>query len=196
MAAPAATAQAGGLIHKKMVVVGDGACGKTCLLIRIAQQKFLTDKYVPTVFENYATTQTVDGKQIELALWDTAGQEDYDHIRPLSYPNANVVLMCYSVDNIESLENVKDKWVIEVKHHAPGVPYILCGLKKDLRGNPATAAKEVSPEKGQEVADEIGAAAYVECSAKTDENVGVVLEKAIRTALAFKPKKGGKCTVL
>lgn len=54
------------LVHKKMVIVGDGACGKTCLLIMIAQGKFLTDKYVPTVFENYATVQTIDGKQVSV----------------------------------------------------------------------------------------------------------------------------------
>ena len=65
--------------------------------------------YVPTVFENYVADINVDGKQVELALWDTAGQEDYDRLRPLSYPDTDVILICYSVDRPESLDNVWDK---------------------------------------------------------------------------------------
>lgn len=51
----------------------------------------------------------VDGKQIELALWDTAGQEDYDRLRPLSYPDSHVILICFSVDSPDSLDNVQEK---------------------------------------------------------------------------------------
>jgi len=65
--------------------------------------------YVPTVFENYVADIEVDGKRVELALWDTAGQEDYDRLRPLSYPDTNVVLMCFSVDQPDSLENISEK---------------------------------------------------------------------------------------
>ena len=65
--------------------------------------------YVPTVFENYVTDIVVDGKVVELGLWDTAGQEDYDRLRPLSYPDANVILVCFSVDRPDSLLNVTEK---------------------------------------------------------------------------------------
>ena len=61
------------------------------------------------MFENYVADITVDGKHVELALWDTAGQEDYDRLRPLSYPDTHVVLICFSVDRPESLDNVWDK---------------------------------------------------------------------------------------
>ena len=150
-------------IRKKLVIVGDGACGKTCLLIVFSKDQF-PEVYVPTVFENYVADIEVDGKQVlpifpflkfcwlinivwmqmlsncqvELALWDTAGQEDYDRLRPLSYPDTDVILMCFSVDSPDSLENIPEKWTPEVKHFCPNVPIILVGNKKDLRNDPAT----------------------------------------------------------
>jgi small GTP-binding protein len=65
--------------------------------------------YIPTVFENYVTIVHYDGKDIELALWDTAGQEEYDRLRPLSYPESDVILIVFSVDFPTSLANVQDK---------------------------------------------------------------------------------------
>ncbi|KKP01226.1 rho family, other [Trichoderma harzianum] len=132
---------------KKIVVVGDGGCGKTCLLIsysqgyfpevsnppglqprpqpcrlfvlsRILHEKTDTDdrfprgqKYVPTVFENYITypTHPPTGKTVELALWDTAGQEEYDRLRPLSYPETDLIFVCFAIDCPNSLDNVMDK---------------------------------------------------------------------------------------
>lgn len=65
--------------------------------------------YVPTVFENYVADVEVDGKHVELALWDTAGQEDYDRLRPLSYPDSHVILICFAIDSPDSLDNVSEK---------------------------------------------------------------------------------------
>lgn len=95
---------------KKFVVVGDGGCGKTCLLISYSQGYF-PEKYVPTVFENYITqtTHKPSGKSVELALWDTAGQEEYDRLRPLSYPETDLLFVCFAIDCPNSLENVMDK---------------------------------------------------------------------------------------
>uniref|UniRef100_A0A3Q3SCS6 Rho-related GTP-binding protein RhoA-C n=1 Tax=Mastacembelus armatus TaxID=205130 RepID=A0A3Q3SCS6_9TELE len=124
-------------IRKKLVIVGDGACGKTCLLIVFSKDQF-PEVYVPTVFENYVADIEVDGKQVELALWDTAGQEDYDRLRPLSYPDTDVILMCFSIDSPDSLENIPEKWTPEVKHFCPNVPIILVGNKKDLRNDEHT----------------------------------------------------------
>lgn len=94
--------------------------------------------YVPTVFENYVADVVVDGKRVELALWDTAGQEDYDRLRPLSYPDSHVILICFAVDSPDSLDNVQEKWISEVLHFCSGLPIILVGCKKDLRNDPKT----------------------------------------------------------
>lgn len=61
------------------------------------------------MFENYVTNRQFDGKIIEIALWDTAGQEEYDRLRPLSYPESHVILIVFSVDFPVSLGNVQDK---------------------------------------------------------------------------------------
>ena len=61
------------------------------------------------MFENYVADVEVDGKHVELALWDTAGQEDYDRLRPLSYPDSHVILICFAVDSPDSLDNVQEK---------------------------------------------------------------------------------------
>ncbi|KAF6211974.1 hypothetical protein GE061_012491 [Apolygus lucorum] len=159
-------------IRKKLVIVGDGACGKTCLLIVFSKDQF-PEVYVPTVFENYVADIEVDGKQVELALWDTAGQEDYDRLRPLSYPDTDVILMSFSIDSPDSLENIPEKWTPEVKHFCPNVPIILVGNKKDLRNDPNTIRElakmkqePVKPEEGRAMADKINAFDYLECSAK------------------------------
>jgi len=190
-------------LRKKLVIVGDGACGKTCLLIVFSKDQF-PEVYVPTVFENYVADIVVDGKQVELALWDTAGQEDYDRLRPLSYPDTDVILMCFSIDNPDSLENITEKWTPEVKHFCPSVPIILVGNKKDLRTDLVTieelAKLKLSPVKaddGRAVAERIGAAAYVECSARTKEGIREVFEVATRNALKTKKnKKKRKCRIL
>lgn len=204
-------------IRKKLVIVGDGACGKTCLLIVFSKDQF-PEVYVPTVFENYVADIEVDGKQVrllkfsllkfslfsfvkklqqtsrfeqvELALWDTAGQEDYDRLRPLSYPDTDVILMCFSIDSPDSLENIPEKWTPEVKHFCPNVPIILVGNKKDLRNDPNTIKElskmkqePVKPEEGRAMAEKINAFAYLECSAKSKEGVREVFETATRAAL-------------
>jgi len=188
-------------LRRKLVIVGDGACGKTCLLIVFSKGTFPED-YVPTVFENYVADVEVDGRRVELALWDTAGQEDYDRLRPLSYPDSHVVLICFAIDLPDSLENVQEKWIGEVLHFCPKVPVMLVGCKKDLRGDPQTLKnlstqnqRPVAPEQGQAVAQKIGARMYLECSARTGEGVREVFQTATRAAL-IKPKRKDHCVIV
>ena len=185
-------------IRRKLVIVGDGACGKTCLLIVYSKGQF-PEVYVPTVFENYVADVEVDGRHVELALWDTAGQEDYDRLRPLSYPDSNVVLICFAIDLPDSLENVEEKWIAEVLHFCQGVPIILVGCKVDLRNDPQTiealrqeGLQPVTTAEGQAVAEQIGATGYYECSAKTGFGVREVFEAATRASLMGKSKNSGK----
>lgn len=190
-------------IRRKLVIVGDGACGKTCLLIVFSKGTF-PEVYVPTVFENYVADVEVDGRKVELALWDTAGQEDYDRLRPLSYPDSNVILICFSIDSPDSLDNVLEKWIPEVLHFCQGVPVILVGCKVDLRNDPVTIKNlqadqqsPVSTAEGQKAANDISAKHYLECSARTGQGVKEVFETATRASLVTKEKKEKKkCVVL
>ncbi|POW14718.1 hypothetical protein PSTT_02702 [Puccinia striiformis] len=120
-------------IRRKLVIIGDGACGKTSLLSVFAMGEFPED-YEPTIFENYVAEIRLDNKPIQLALWDTAGQEEYERLRPLSYSKSHVILIAFAIDTPDSLENVTVKWIEEVRSICgPTIPVILVGCKKDLR---------------------------------------------------------------
>ena len=174
--------------HVKCVAVGDGAVGKTCMLICYTSGTF-PEEYIPTIFDNYTQSLNVDGKNINLQLWDTAGQEDYAKIRPMSYPDTDVFLVCFSLVSPTSLENVSSMWKSEITTAAPNGQIILVGLKKDLRDdfeakeNTDPNVQPIPTEKGQEVAKQIGAREYLECSAKTKENLNEVFEHAVRAVL-------------
>lgn len=147
-------------------------------------------EYIPTVFDNYSANVMVDNKPVNLGLWDTAGQEDYDRLRPLSYPQTDVFLLCFSIISTVSFENVKSKWWPEIQTHAAGVPIVLVGTKSDLRHDQEMvkqlAAKNmrmITPEEIAQRAREIGAIAHVECSALTQEGLKTVFDDAIRAAL-------------
>ncbi|KAL5481559.1 hypothetical protein EMCRGX_G021749 [Ephydatia muelleri] len=169
----------------KCCVVGDGAVGKTCLLISYTTNNVPGD-YVPTVFDNFSANVMIDGKPINLGLWDTAGQEDYDRLRPLSYPQTDVFIICFSLVSPASYENVRAKWYPEVSHHCPNTPIVLVGTKMDLRDDRDTVRtlKEnhmspISYPQGLLMQKEIGAAKYMECSAvaHTNPNSGEHLQR-------------------
>jgi len=197
------------VVHRrKLVMVGDGACGKTSLLYVFTKDEMPTS-YVPTIFDNYVADMEIENKQVELALFDTAGQEEYDQLRILMYPDADVIIICYSIDSPDSLMNVVEKWAPEVKHFCPGVPIILCGNKKDLRNNEEVKLKlsdtkqvPVQIEDGIQAAHAIEASAMVECSALTKAGVMQLFETAAQSSLKKKTQKknkkfkAGKCRIL
>ncbi len=159
-------------------------------------------------WSNYTqTTHKQTGKAVELALWDTAGQEEYDRLRPLSYPETDLLFVCFAIDCPNSLENVMDKvrvlasntyhsilmlhlqWYPEVLHFCPTTPLILVGLKSDLRTKrtcidllKTQGLTPVTPEQGQAVANRMGAT-YVECSSKEMQGVDQVFELAVNVVI-------------
>ena len=173
----------------KCVVVGDGAVGKTCLLISYTTNKFPTE-YIPTVFDNYAVNVRVGDENITLGLFDTAGQEAYDRLRPLAYSQSDVFLVCFSVVLPSSYVNVSEKWAPEVVHNCPNIPFVLVGTQVDLRDDISVQRKlakmkqrPVTRELGLKLAKEIGASKYVECSALTQRGIKDVFDEAIMSAL-------------
>uniref|UniRef100_A0A4W3HB76 Ras homolog family member J n=1 Tax=Callorhinchus milii TaxID=7868 RepID=A0A4W3HB76_CALMI len=152
----------------------------------------------------FAVTITVGGMQHLLGLYDTAGQEDYNQLRPFSYPNTDVFLICFSVVNPASYHNVQEEWVPELKACMPHVPYVLIGTQIDLRDDPKTLArlihmkeKPITYEQGVKLAKEIGAQCYLECSALTQKGLKAVFDEAILTVFNPKKRKRGcpKCRV-
>jgi hypothetical protein len=120
----------------------------------------------------------IGGEPYTLGLFDTAGQEDYDRLRPLSYPQTDVFLACFSVVSPASFENVREKWVPEITHHCPNTPFLLVGIQQDLRDDPATLGKlqrnrqkPVTVAEGERLAAQLGAVKYVECSALTQRGL-------------------------
>lgn len=164
------------------------------------------------MFENYVHDIFVDGQAMQLSLWDTAGQEEFDRLRSLSYSDTHTIMLCFSVDSRDSLENVQTKWVSEIVDHCDGVKLVLVALKCDLRSNedsPAPASddanglsdsskptggqggaqkKLISYEEGLAVAKKVNALRYLECSAKKNRGVNEAFTEAARCALSAKAK--------
>ncbi|WWC91961.1 uncharacterized protein L201_006914 [Kwoniella dendrophila CBS 6074] len=186
-------------LKKKLVVVGDGGCGKTCLLTVYAENRF-PEEYVPTVFENLITmvpSPNDPTKIIELALWDTAGQEDFDRLRPLSYNDTDVILIVFACNHRPSLLNVQDKWYPEMAHFCENVPILLICTKTDLRSDSQTQSlmaaqgtKPITSIEGEKISKEIGAKRYLECSSKENWGVKEVFDAALRESI--KRGSGGK----
>lgn len=183
----------------KIMVVGDGSVGKTCMLISYTTNSF-PGEYVPTVFDNYTANVIVDGTPINLGLWDTAGSEEYNTLRPLSYPGTDVFIICFSLASPQSHENVKLKWHPEVTHFNPKTPIILVGTKLDIRDNPEALAslkeqniEPLTTEDGEQLCKDIGAWKYLECSALSQKGLPMVFEEAVRAVFAeHKKASGGK----
>ena len=205
--------------NAKCVVVGDDAVGKTCLLISYTTHAFPEDN-IPTVlfinkqiilhkyihkiyslksyqvFDGYGANVMVDGKPLQFGLCDTSGQSHYDRIRPLSYPQTDVFLVCYSVISKTAFESVKDKWIPEITYHCAEAPYIIVGTKTDLRYDENIQKKVdrvYSKLEGITLAKEAKALKYMECSALTQDGLSDMFDEAIRAALTKQQLESKKC---
>lgn len=180
----------------KVVVVGDSCVGKTSLLAVLSRRHFPEGSIMPTTIENDLTWVNVDSSVVELAIWDNSGLDDYSRLRVTSYTDAHVILICFAIDNPDTLDNVQEVWIAEVFHFCKGVPIFLVGTKADLRGDARTIEEllktsqhPVTREEGEQCRKRIGANGYFECSARTNQGVAELFEAATRAALSTKIRK-------
>lgn len=193
----------------KCVVVGDNAVGKTRLICARACNTTLTQyqllaTHVPTVWaiDQYRVCQevlersrdVVDEVSVSLRLWDTFGDHHKD--RRFAYGRSDVVVLCFSIANPNSLNHVKTMWYQEIKHFCPRTPVVLVGCQLDLRyadleavnrarrplARPIKRGDILPPEKGREVAKELGIP-YYETSVFDQFGIKDVFDNAIRAAL-------------
>ncbi|KDR84516.1 hypothetical protein GALMADRAFT_220242 [Galerina marginata CBS 339.88] len=188
----------------KLVLMGDIGVGKTCLLIAYTSNRF--PDYAPTVFGSYVETNVVDGKSVNLQLWDNTARTENDRLRPLAYPGTDIFVICFSIANPSSYESVRTKWYPEKIHYGPSsAAVIVVGLKSDLRDDPETRERlrncrtaPISYQQGIAMCKDIGAAMYFECSARTGLGLRAVFEEAMRVVVNSPPRKekgGGKCII-
>ncbi|XP_035812845.2 rho-related GTP-binding protein RhoF-like isoform X2 [Amphiprion ocellaris] len=178
-----------------IVAVGDAACGKTALITTYTTGVF-PEYCLPTVLESTVANTVFDGQQFQLNISDCSGTEDFDRLRPMSYRNVDVVLICYDVMSPATFENVFHRWYPEVQHFCARVPIILVGCKTDLRSDKFLEEKlwslgqnAIMYTQGEEARRKISAVAYLECSAKCHEKVDDVFREATKQALMVKRVK-------
>jgi len=184
-----------GVKHLKILTIGDGCVGKTCALISFTSGEFPHDlAYTPTIFENYTSHLSVNGMIFNLDLWDTAGQEDYDATRTLSYNQTDIFMVMFSIDNLVSFSNIEHKWIPDLEKYFAQQPYnstqskfILIGTKIDLRKDEKKET-QVSIQQGEALASKLGAVGYLEVSALSREGLMHAFEQTCLFAIAKGPK--------
>uniref|UniRef100_A0A1I7XP48 Ras-like GTP-binding protein RhoL n=1 Tax=Heterorhabditis bacteriophora TaxID=37862 RepID=A0A1I7XP48_HETBA len=138
----------------KLVVVGDSYVGKTSLLFAYTEKQFRS-VYATTVFDNWAISVDIEHRNYTVNLFDTAGQEDYEHLRCLSYPHTDVFLLCFSLVEKKSLDACRTVWLPEIRKYAgDNVPVILIGTKEDLLDH-ASEKEKISNETARKAANEV-----------------------------------------
>ncbi|XP_060574823.1 rho-related GTP-binding protein RhoA-B-like [Ruditapes philippinarum] len=181
-----------------MVVVGDNNVGKTSLCITFSTGQF------PSLFTPMECNRvphekdiTLGSETIHVKCTDTEGNEDMDATRPESYTGADVFLLCFSVKGPTSFQNIKTKWIPELKQHAPNVPILLVGCKEDTRKGNDPNKEIIKKGQGKKMKSKIGAAGYVECSALKKYGVEECFLEAVKVATGKSSSKDGcSCTIL
>jgi small GTP-binding protein len=188
-------------IKFKITVVGGPSVGKTALLLAYSTHDILPE-YLPPIYSLYEVKCDVHGREVTLALWDSAGADIDEWIRACAYEGTDVFLLCFPVSDPKSFATVTTKWLVELRHLVKDPAIMIVGTKKDLRTDEATlkrlaAAGEafVTPADGQAMAAESKVVGYVECSARKRDGVDAVFELALRTAMAQR-KRRSRCLLL
>lgn len=167
----------------KLVLIGDSGVGKSCLLLRFADDQF-TESYISTIGVDFRfRTVKVDGKTVKLQIWDTAGQERFRTITSAYYRGADGIIMVYDVSNQESFDHVQD-WLQEVNRYASdGTCKLLIGNKNDRPD------KVVNTAMGQTMGDELNIS-FLETSAKTADNVEAAFMRMAQQLIKTRDARG------
>ena len=176
-------------ITLKITVIGDAGVGKTSLLYVLVGHAFPT-RYIPTIFEGLQLEREINKEAFKINIWDTAGQDEYDRLRPLSYSGANIIFLCFALDCQESFQNVTRKWIPEIRHYAPYAQIFLIGTKYDMyqHDNP----NHVSYKEAQQLVIDQKLTCYTQCSAK--ENFGI--DKIFNAISQVSQKRKNNCKLL
>jgi len=167
----------------KIVVVGDGAVGKTSLIKQWTEGTFRTD-YILTIGSNFAVKSlNIEDKPIKLQIWDLAGQPHFSDVRVLFYKGAMGTMYVFDVSRTESYENVV-KWYDELRNICGDIPRVLLANKVDLNDQ-----RKVTTEKGDALAERLGGVPYFETSAKTGQQVHECFQKIAQMVYDWAKKK-------
>ncbi|KAK3763992.1 hypothetical protein RRG08_004357 [Elysia crispata] len=173
----------------KCVVVGDGAVGKTSMLLSYATRRFPT-AHVPSVFDNHAGSVKMGLRRRHMEILDTGDMTENPKIRQSLYYDADVFVVCFSVISPESLRNVEEVWLPEIRAHAPHTPFILVGLQADLRTYTgilsqleSSGQSPVTKALGKAEAKRLGASSYLETSPLVERDTRKLINSAVRSAL-------------
>ena len=188
----------------KVVVVGEGAVGKTAMTVTYAHKYFPTE-YTATVFDNYPTDIEVGGVQINMNIWDTGGLDEFEDLRKLTYPGTDVFVVCFDLTNGDSRENILNVWIPDLRERVgQTTPIILVGTKSERSFIPPPMSKGsqfygdpegyesyhiTSYKQGVQLAKKIGAAKYLECSAKNNDGLEAVFHEAAKIGFGWRYKK-------
>ncbi|KAL9650849.1 hypothetical protein ABK040_001899 [Willaertia magna] len=162
-------------VRLKVVVVGDEGVGKARMLTTYISNSI--PEYVPVQSDNDNITVRIgENKTIVLFLCDTSGQQDYDRLRPLSYPGTDIFLVLFSIHNKESFENLRTKWIPEVKHHCSNAHLILIGTNNSSNDD---IERQVSDEEINEIQENYGILIYKYCNLFDLESVKSTFKKIV-----------------
>jgi len=175
----------------------------------------MPSEHIPSVLEQFEVAVEEHGQEIDLNVWDTSGSDSYGKIRPLTYDDVDVFIVCYAINSPISLENVRKKWIPEIRSHSRRTPFVLVGTKSDLRPHESKRKQRsrvreslslVDPVKANDAALTLGASASLECSSLKQTGIETVFSNAMQAALEIsvavreRKRKGKKkrrwCTLL
>ncbi|CAJ1073743.1 rho-related GTP-binding protein RhoV-like [Xyrichtys novacula] len=181
------------------MLVGDGAVGKTSMIISYIFNGY-SSKYLQTAFDVFTGLVHVNGFPTRIKLIDTAGQDEFGHLRSLCYAHVDVFILCFSLINPVSFNNITSKWIPQIRAGNQTSPIILVGTQSDLCHNVEVLiyldqfmrAKPVRSSRARRLARRIRAQDYMECSALTQHNLKAVFDSAITAAIRHKHTGGAK----